>query len=81
MRLEDSVLWISATVLFLVFLAWGPSGGGRRFLGVVILAALLALGLEVWRRQTLREFPQSGEAPGSTAPANATRSEPWSSRA
>jgi hypothetical protein len=70
-RERPVLVWITATVLFLVFLAWGPSGGGRRFLGVVILAALLGLGLEVWRRQTLREFPESGEAP---APAAATGS-------
>ena len=56
-------IWLSATVLFLAFIAWGPSGGNRRFLGVVILAAVLALGLEVWRRQTLREFPAEGETP------------------
>ena len=70
-RERPVLIWITATVLFLVFLAWGPSGGGRRFLGVVILAALLGLGLEVWRRQTLHEFPESGEAP---EPAAATGS-------
>ena len=75
-RQRPVLVWITATVAFLVFIAWGPSGGGRRLLGVVILAALLALGLEVWRRQTLREFPESDEdeapendeAPGPTAP-------------
>lgn len=65
------LVWITATVLFLAFIAWGPSGGNRRFLGVVILAAVLALGLEVWRRQTLREFPKEGEAPA--APAGASK--------
>jgi hypothetical protein len=63
------LVWITATVLFLVFIAWGPSGGSRRLLGVLILAALLALGLEVWRRQTLREFPESVEAPDPAAAA------------
>jgi hypothetical protein len=62
------LVWLVAGLLFLVFIAWGPSGGGRRLLGVVILAALLALGLEVWRRQTLREFPEDGEAPTPAAP-------------
>jgi hypothetical protein len=57
------LIWIGATVLFLVFLAWGPSGGARRLLGTLILAGLLALGLEVWRRQTLTEFPETDEAP------------------
>jgi hypothetical protein len=67
-RQRPVLVWITAAVAFLVFIAWGPSGGGRRLLGVVILAGLLALGLEVWRRQTLREFPESAEAPGPVAP-------------
>src|SRR5881392_957248 len=67
-RQRPVLVWITATVAFLVFIAWGPSGGSRRLLGVVILAALVALGLEVWRRQTLREFPESGEAPAPAAP-------------
>lgn len=69
------LVWITATVLFLVFLAWGPSGGSRRLLGVAILAALLALGLEVWRRQTLREFPESVEAPEPAAVAESSAPE------
>jgi hypothetical protein len=68
------LVWIGATVLFLVFLAWGPSGGARRLLGTLILAALLALGLEVWRRQTLAEFPADGEAPAPAPGADASAS-------
>jgi hypothetical protein len=75
-RERPVLVWISATVLFLVFIAWGPSGGGRRLLGVLILAALLALGLEVWRRQTLAEFPESAEAPGPAPAADASASTP-----
>jgi hypothetical protein len=69
-RERPVVVWIGATVFFLVFLAWGPSGGARRLLGTLILAALLALALELWRRQTLREFPENDEAPevSSSAP-------------
>jgi hypothetical protein len=44
-------------VLFLMFLAWGPNSGSRRLLGIVILAALVSFGIEVLRRQTIREFP------------------------
>jgi hypothetical protein len=73
-RNRPVLIWITATVLFLVFLAWGPSGGSRRLLGVLILAVLLALGLEVWRRQTLREFPESGEAPVPAPPAGPSAS-------
>jgi hypothetical protein len=75
-RARPYVVWLVAGFLFLVFLAWGPSGGSRRLLGVVILAALLALGLEVWRRQTLAEFPESAEAPAPAAAADADASTP-----
>jgi len=44
-------------VLFLMWLAWGPSAGSRRLLGVVVLAAILSFGIEALRRQTIREFP------------------------
>jgi hypothetical protein len=75
-RERPFLVWIAATVVFLVFIAWGPSGGSRRLLGVVILAALLALGLEVWRRQTLAEFPESDEAPVPATAADASASTP-----
>jgi hypothetical protein len=42
-------------VVFLAFLAWGPSAGSRRVLGVVVLAALIAFGIAMWRRQMLAE--------------------------
>lgn len=44
-------------VLFLMWLAWGPSVGSRRLIGVVVLAAILSFGIEALRRQTIREFP------------------------
>jgi hypothetical protein len=49
-------------VLFLIWLAWGPSAGSRRFLGVLILAAIIAFGIEALRRQTIREFPADAGA-------------------
>jgi hypothetical protein len=69
-RERPVLVWICATVLYLLFIAFGPSGGGRRLLGVLILAALLALGLEVWRRQTIAEFPKDDEAPAPAAGAS-----------
>jgi hypothetical protein len=69
-RQRPVLVYVVAALLFLLFIAWGPSGGSRRLLGVLILAALVALGLEVWRRQTLREFPETAEAPVPTATAD-----------
>ena len=45
------------TVLFLLLLLWGPVVQTRRLYAVVAAALLLALGLEVLRRQAAREFP------------------------
>jgi hypothetical protein len=55
-------------LLFLLLLAWGPVPATRQLVGIVLLAALIALGVEVLRRQTAREFPpraapREGDAP------------------
>jgi hypothetical protein len=50
------VVYLVALVVFLVLIAWGPFGDSRRLIGVVTLAVLAGVGLEVWRRQSIREF-------------------------
>ena len=70
-RHHPIVVWLAALAVFLILLAWGPTGGDRRLLGVAILAATTAIAIEALRRQTLREFPEDlhpavGKAPGAT---------------
>jgi hypothetical protein len=70
-RHHPIVVWLAALALFLILLAWGPTTGDRRLLGVAILAATTAVAIEALRRQTLREFPEDpppavGKAPGAT---------------
>jgi hypothetical protein len=70
-RHHPIVVWLAALALFLILLAWGPTAGDRRLLGVAILAATTAIAIEALRRQTLREFPEDsspavGKAPGAT---------------
>jgi hypothetical protein len=70
-RHHPIVVWTTALFLFLILLAWGPTAGDRRLLGVAILAATTAIAIEALRRQTLREFPEGkstavGKAPGAT---------------
>jgi len=43
--------------LFLILIAWGPTNATRELLGIVLLAILFFVGLELFRRLTLREFP------------------------
>ena len=46
-------------VLVLLLLAWGPTPATRKVLPALLLVALLALAVEVLRRQTAREFPNA----------------------
>jgi hypothetical protein len=54
---------VLAAVLLLVLL-WGPVGTPRRLVSLVIVIALAFIGLEVLRRQTVREFPETIRALG-----------------
>jgi hypothetical protein len=58
-RDRPGVTYAFATFVFLLIVAWGPTGATRQWLGVLILAGLLGLGLEILRRQTVREFPET----------------------
>jgi len=70
-RQRPYLVWLAVGFVFLLVIAFGPASGSRRLLGVVILAALVGFGLEVWRRQTLREFPSGDEeAPAPAAAAS-----------
>jgi hypothetical protein len=50
-------------LLYLLVILWGPTGESRRLIAILILGALIAWGVEILRRQTLREFPAEEEAP------------------
>src|SRR3954463_14633640 len=70
-RNHPIVVWLAALAVFLILLAWGPTTGDRRLLGVAILAVTTAIAIEALRRQTLREFPEDphpavGKAPAAT---------------
>lgn len=58
---RDHPVAVHATLaaVILILLAWGPTGTPRRFITVVIVAVLAFVGLEVLRRQTVREFPDA----------------------
>jgi Short C-terminal domain len=45
--------------VILLLLLWGPVGTPRRFLSLAIVTALAFVGLELLRRQTVREFPDA----------------------
>jgi hypothetical protein len=57
-RRHVAAVYAVTALVFLLFIAWGPTAASRRLGGVVVLAVLTILAIEVWRRQTLREFPE-----------------------
>jgi hypothetical protein len=61
-RQRPAIVFAAAAIVFLVVIAWDPTGANHTLIGIVVLAALVGLGLEIWRRQILREFPDGGES-------------------
>jgi hypothetical protein len=55
-------LWAHAALalLTLIVLAWSPAGTPRRAIGLVLVVVLAFIGLEVLRRQTVRELAAGG---------------------
>jgi hypothetical protein len=54
---------------FLLLVLWGPTHALRTLWGIALLGALVAAGVVMLRRQTLREFPGDGTARGTSVPA------------
>jgi hypothetical protein len=57
MRERPLIAFGVVAVVFALVLLWGPTDATRRWIGVLVLAALVFGGVEALRRQTLREFP------------------------
>lgn len=57
MRDHLAIVYAVVVVLFLLLLAYGPGSGDRRLAGTILLALLTVGGVEVLRRQILRESP------------------------
>jgi hypothetical protein len=50
-------------LIFLLVVAFAPISAGQRWVALAILFVLLLFGLELWRRQTVAEFPGEGAPP------------------
>ena len=61
---EPRYAYGALAVIVLVLLAWEPTPATRPVIPALVLVALLALGLEVLRRQTAREFPDASPGQG-----------------
>jgi hypothetical protein len=49
--------------VYLLLVLWGPTHALRTWWGILLLGGLVALGVVAFRRQTLREFPDSNREP------------------
>lgn len=67
-RRHVAAVYAVTALVFLLFIAWGPTSASRRLGGVILLALLTILAIEVWRRQTLREFPETPAVVSPTSP-------------
>jgi hypothetical protein len=56
---EPRLAWGAFGLVVLVLVAWGPTPAFRQVIGALLLIGLLALGLEMLRRQTAREYPDA----------------------
>ena len=45
--------------LYLLIIVWGPTPAFRHLWSILLIAALIVLGVEVIRRQSVREFPEA----------------------
>ena len=61
---RPQLTWGTAAAVFLLLVLWGPTHALRTWWGILLVAALLALGLVLLRRQTLVEFPHAGHEGG-----------------
>jgi hypothetical protein len=60
-RHRPEIVWGTVAGLYLLLVLWGPTYALRRPIWILIFGVLLAVGVEVLRRQTLREFPADDE--------------------
>jgi hypothetical protein len=56
---HPEAVWGTFALIVLLVLIWGPIHATRNLLSAAILVGLTALGLEAFRRQVVREFPDA----------------------
>jgi hypothetical protein len=57
MREHTGLVYGGVGLVYLLVLVWSPTPAFRHLIPILLIAALVVLGVEVLRRQTLREFP------------------------
>jgi hypothetical protein len=68
-REHVALVYTVVGVLYLLLLLWAPTRAQTQWIPVLVFAALLVLGVEVFRRQTIAEFPAERGDTGPAVPA------------
>jgi hypothetical protein len=76
LRERPALVYGIVACAYLLVLVWGPTPAFRKLIPIVLIGALIALGVEMLRRQTGREFPPQvpagdGDGRGLTTPPTA----------
>ena len=69
LRENPAVAYLAVGGLLLIVVAWGPTPAFRNIWWILVIAALLALGVTMLRRQTAQEFPRIEQGETTAAPA------------
>ena len=59
LRERPGLSWGILGFIYLLIILWGPTHALRTVWGILFLGALIAIGFELIRRQTIREFPDA----------------------
>jgi putative oligomerization/nucleic acid binding protein len=73
MNERQGFVWAGIGFVYLLAVLWGGTHALRTWWGILLLAALIAVGIVALRRQSLQEFPSGAEAvPAGEAPLSTT---------
>jgi hypothetical protein len=56
---RQGIAWAAVGAVFLLLVLWGGTHALRTWWGILLLAALAAIGVVALRHETLREFPSA----------------------
>jgi len=60
---RPGIAWTAVAIAYIIIVLWGGTYALRTATGILILGGLLAAGVYAFRRQTLREFPDTTAGP------------------
>jgi hypothetical protein len=60
---RPGIAWTTVAIAYIIIVLWGATYALRTATGILVLGGLLAAGVYAFRRQTLREFPDTTAGP------------------